>query len=48
MRLTLLYVNLEKELKDHQKGTHGLVFDVKKPHKNNAVRFAPVLAVGTR
>jgi len=29
----------KKELKDHQKGTHGLVFDVKKPHKNNSVRF---------
>ena len=38
----------KKELKDHQKGTHRLLFGVKKPHKNNAVRFAPVLAVGTR
>jgi len=29
----------KKELKDQQKGTHGLVFDVKKTHKNNVVRF---------
>ena len=38
----------KKELKSHKKGTHRLLFGVKKSHKNNAVRFTQVLAVGTR
>jgi hypothetical protein len=36
-----------KELKNHLKGTHISSMNSKKPHKNNAVRFMPVLAAGT-
>ena len=39
---------IEKELKFYPKGTHTFAALFKKPHKNNAVRFTCVLAVGTR
>ena len=37
-----------KELTNHSKGIHRSVFELKKPHENNAVRFKLVPARGTR
>jgi hypothetical protein len=37
----------QKELKNHLKGTHISSMNSQKHHKNNAVRFTPVLAAGT-
>ena len=37
----------DRELKNHLRGTHISQINSKKPHKNNAVRFTPVLAAGT-
>jgi hypothetical protein len=38
---------VQKELKSDLKGTHLFILFSKKRHKNNAVRFTPVLAAGT-